>query len=173
MICRIRLESIRHVPSKRFVLGVLCTVPRLFPNGVSSTVSSRKQIIRLPRIWRYTAQRPTQSKVRSLPMLAGVTSPGDQESTMAVASDSLPIETAAPSVLERAANLRGWLLGEATRIEAEKRIPDDVAQRLAAADLFRMTQPPRYGGLAALLVRRGRPCFRLLPAAGLVPGLSD
>ncbi len=85
---------------------------------------------------------------------------------MAVASDSLPIETAAPSVLERAANLRGWLLGEATRIEAEKRIPDDVAQRLAAADLFRMTQPPRYGGLGCTPRQAWEAVFQIAAGCG-------
>ena len=66
---------------------------------------------------------------------------------MAVVSNSVPIDTEVPSVAEKAAALRDWLLDEASRIESEKRIPDDVAQRLIAADLFRMTQPPRFGGL--------------------------
>jgi alkylation response protein AidB-like acyl-CoA dehydrogenase len=66
---------------------------------------------------------------------------------MAVLSNSGPIEHDSVSVAEKAAALRGWLLEEAPRIEAEKRIPGDVAQRLAEADLFRMTQPPRFGGL--------------------------
>lgn len=55
-----------------------------------------------------------------------------------------------PSALplgEAAASFRGWLQGEALRIESAKRIPDDVAGRLAAHDLFRMTQPIRFGGL--------------------------
>ena len=47
----------------------------------------------------------------------------------------------------KARSLQEWLLGEAGRIEAEKRIPADVVERLAEADLFRMTQPPRFGGL--------------------------
>jgi alkylation response protein AidB-like acyl-CoA dehydrogenase len=51
------------------------------------------------------------------------------------------------SVLSNARALRDWLQGEAMRIEEERRIPQDVAERLAAAGLFRMTQPPRFGGL--------------------------
>src|SRR5580658_3615661 len=77
----------------------------------------------------------------------GVISHSVQRRAMAVLSNSGPIEHDSVSVAEKAAALRGWLLEEAPRIEAEKRIPGDVAQRLAEADLFRMTQPPRFGGL--------------------------
>jgi 3-hydroxy-9,10-secoandrosta-1,3,5(10)-triene-9,17-dione monooxygenase len=66
---------------------------------------------------------------------------------MAVLSNSVPIEPGSASVAEKAFGLRDWLLEEAPRIEAEKRIPEEIAQRLAEADLFRMTQPPRFGGL--------------------------
>jgi 3-hydroxy-9,10-secoandrosta-1,3,5(10)-triene-9,17-dione monooxygenase len=66
---------------------------------------------------------------------------------MAVLSNSVPIEPGSASVAEKASGLRDWLLEEAPRIEAEKRIPEEIAQRLAEADLFRMTQPPRFGGL--------------------------
>ncbi|MGA2387476.1 MAG: acyl-CoA dehydrogenase family protein [Candidatus Sulfotelmatobacter sp.] len=59
----------------------------------------------------------------------------------------MPIEPGSASVAEKASGLRDWLLEEAPRIEAEKRIPEEIAQRLAEADLFRMTQPPRFGGL--------------------------
>jgi alkylation response protein AidB-like acyl-CoA dehydrogenase len=51
------------------------------------------------------------------------------------------------SMMEKVRSLTPWLQGEASRIESEKRIPDDVAQRLVAHDLFRMTQPCRFGGL--------------------------
>src|ERR1700677_4717 len=66
---------------------------------------------------------------------------------MAVLSNSVPIEPGSASVAEKASGLRDWLLEEAPRIEAEKRIPEEIAPRLAEADLFRMTQPPRFGGL--------------------------
>lgn len=52
-----------------------------------------------------------------------------------------------PSVLSNARALRNWLQSEAPRIEQERRIPVDVAERLTASGLFRMTQPPRFGGL--------------------------
>ena len=56
-----------------------------------------------------------------------------------------PAEAATPR--DKAADLVPWLAGEAGRIEAAGRIPDDVAARLAEADLFRITQPVRFGGL--------------------------
>lgn len=40
-----------------------------------------------------------------------------------------------------------WLAGEAARIEAEGRIPEDVAARLIGAGLFDMAAPRRFGGL--------------------------
>lgn len=43
--------------------------------------------------------------------------------------------------------LCGWLQTRATEIEAARRIPEDVVERLAAAGLFRMMQPPLFGGL--------------------------
>lgn len=54
-------------------------------------------------------------------------------------------EVISPAAKARA--LQGWLLDKATEIEAAKRIPQDVVERLVDADLFRMTQPPRFGGL--------------------------
>lgn len=42
--------------------------------------------------------------------------------------------------------LRDWLLGQSARIEAARRIPDDVMVRLHEEGLFRMTLPPRLGG---------------------------
>jgi 3-hydroxy-9,10-secoandrosta-1,3,5(10)-triene-9,17-dione monooxygenase len=46
-----------------------------------------------------------------------------------------------------ARELAVWLEQQAERIERDGRIPDDVAQRLTAAGLFRLTLPPRYGGM--------------------------
>jgi alkylation response protein AidB-like acyl-CoA dehydrogenase len=66
---------------------------------------------------------------------------------MAVLSNSISAASDACSVLEKARELQVWLRKQASRIEDAKRIPDDVAERLIAADLFRMTQPPRFGGL--------------------------
>ncbi len=51
------------------------------------------------------------------------------------------------SPTEKAAQLAPWLREQAARIEASNKIPDDVAERLVDADLFRMTQPARFGGL--------------------------
>jgi alkylation response protein AidB-like acyl-CoA dehydrogenase len=51
------------------------------------------------------------------------------------------------AVVHEAKALGGWLQTQATAIEAAKRIPGDVALKLADAGLFRMTQPPRFGGL--------------------------
>jgi alkylation response protein AidB-like acyl-CoA dehydrogenase len=50
-------------------------------------------------------------------------------------------------VAQKTKALCGWLQTRATEIEAAKRIPEDVAERLAAAGLFRMMQPPLFGGL--------------------------
>lgn len=52
-----------------------------------------------------------------------------------------------PSPAARAAELVPWLQSQAARVEEERRLPPDVAARLAEADLFRMTQPIRFGGL--------------------------
>jgi alkylation response protein AidB-like acyl-CoA dehydrogenase len=51
------------------------------------------------------------------------------------------------SVAQNARSLCSWLQSRAGEIDAAKRIPDDVVERLGAADLWRMTQPPRFGGL--------------------------
>jgi alkylation response protein AidB-like acyl-CoA dehydrogenase len=66
---------------------------------------------------------------------------------MAVLSNSISVESDACRVLEKARHLQVWLREQASRIEDAKRIPEDVAERLIAADLFRMTQPPRFRGL--------------------------
>jgi alkylation response protein AidB-like acyl-CoA dehydrogenase len=50
-------------------------------------------------------------------------------------------------LLREARSLSLWLQGQAARIESEKRIPEDVVERLAGAGLFRLTQPPLFGGL--------------------------
>jgi len=50
-------------------------------------------------------------------------------------------------VAQRARALCSWLQSKAEEIDAAKRIPDDVVERLASADLWRMTQPTRFGGL--------------------------
>jgi alkylation response protein AidB-like acyl-CoA dehydrogenase len=66
---------------------------------------------------------------------------------MAVLSNSVSEASDTCSVLQKARELQVWLREQASRIEDAKRIPQDVAERLIAADLFRMTQPPRFGGL--------------------------
>lgn len=98
--------------------------------------------------------------------VVGTISQGDQGRAVAVLSNSVPVEHAAISVAEKAATLRRWLLDEASRIEAEKRIPEDVAQRLAAADLFRMTQPPRFGGLGCTPRQAWEAVFQIARGCG-------
>lgn len=66
---------------------------------------------------------------------------------MAALRKSVECENEAGSVAAKAHALREWLQKEAVRIESEKRIPDDVAARLIEYDLFRITQPSRFGGL--------------------------
>lgn len=61
-------------------------------------------------------------------------------------NDASPAGAGHPAVAAAAA-LAPWLAQQAARIEAQRRIPDDVAARLAEAGVFRMTLPPRYGGL--------------------------
>ncbi len=85
---------------------------------------------------------------------------------MTVLSNIVPVGPEAVSVVERAASLRSWLLGEAPRIEQERRIPEDVAQRLIAADLFRMTQPPRFGGLGCTPRQAWEAVFHIAAGCG-------
>jgi alkylation response protein AidB-like acyl-CoA dehydrogenase len=66
---------------------------------------------------------------------------------MAVLSNPISVDSDACGLLEKSRRLQVWLREQASRIEDAKRIPEDVAERLIAADLFRMTQPPRFGGL--------------------------
>ncbi|MFC3231291.1 acyl-CoA dehydrogenase family protein [Marinibaculum pumilum] len=47
----------------------------------------------------------------------------------------------------KAAALVPWLRAQEEEVEAGRRLTDAVAARLAEADLFRITQPPRFGGL--------------------------
>jgi indole-3-acetate monooxygenase len=53
----------------------------------------------------------------------------------------------AASVLDAARALRPRLLDERDRIEANRRLPDDLAKELAGAGLFRLSLPQAYGGL--------------------------
>lgn len=48
--------------------------------------------------------------------------------------------------VEAATALRPWLQAQAERIEAARRIPEDVLARLHEAGLTSMTAPPRFGG---------------------------
>jgi alkylation response protein AidB-like acyl-CoA dehydrogenase len=56
-------------------------------------------------------------------------------------------EAGAEKVLERTAALVPWLSEQAARVEAARRIPDDVAERLFETGLFNLTRPSRFGGL--------------------------
>lgn len=51
------------------------------------------------------------------------------------------------SLVETALGFRERILAERDRIEAERRIPDDLARSLAEAGLFRLSLPAVYGGL--------------------------
>src|SRR5215212_5601650 len=53
----------------------------------------------------------------------------------------------ATSVLDAARALRPRLLDERDRIEADRRLPAELAKELAEAGLFRLSLPRAYGGL--------------------------
>jgi len=53
----------------------------------------------------------------------------------------------ATSALEIARAFRPRLLDERDRVEADRRLPDDLAKELAAAGLFRLSLPKAYGGV--------------------------
>jgi hypothetical protein len=56
------------------------------------------------------------------------------------------IETSG-ALLEVARSLRPRILAERDRIEASRRLPDDIARELAHAGFFRIFLPAAYGGL--------------------------
>src|SRR5215204_5164645 len=58
----------------------------------------------------------------------------------------LPDETGT-HLLEAARDLRPRILDERERVEAGRRVPQDLARDLAAAGFFRMSLPAAYGGL--------------------------
>jgi 3-hydroxy-9,10-secoandrosta-1,3,5(10)-triene-9,17-dione monooxygenase len=80
--------------------------------------------------------------------------------------DAVPLDFEMVPVAEKAASLRGWLLGEASRIETEKRIPEDVLRRLVEAGLFRMTQPRRFNGLGCTPRQAWEAVFQLAGGCG-------
>ena len=98
------------------------------------------------RILRYTGALREQYKMPNLkrheatPHLWGLC-------RMVVLPKSVSAESGSRPVVANARGLQPWLLEQAQRIETAKRIPEDVAERLASAGLFRMTQPPHFGGL--------------------------
>src|SRR5258708_16137853 len=57
------------------------------------------------------------------------------------------MSSAAAEPLEQARRLRPLLAAAASRIEAERRIPDDVLSALHDAGLFRVLMPRGLGGL--------------------------
>jgi alkylation response protein AidB-like acyl-CoA dehydrogenase len=83
-----------------------------------------------------------------------------------VPAAAVPLDFEMVSVAEKAASLRGWLLGEASRIETEKRIPGDVLLRLVEADLFRMTQPRRFNGLGCTPRQAWEAVFQIAGGCG-------
>ena len=85
---------------------------------------------------------------------------------MAVLSNSFSEASDTCSVLQKARELQVWLREQASRIEDARRIPEDVAERLTAADLFRMTQPPRFGGLGLSPRQAWQAVFELARGCG-------
>src|SRR6201996_3375127 len=59
----------------------------------------------------------------------------------------MPETESAAAVLEVARSLRPRILAERDRIEASRRLPDDIARELAHAGFFRIFLPEAYGGL--------------------------
>src|SRR5262245_66190067 len=55
--------------------------------------------------------------------------------------------TKGTKVMEAAKALRPHILAERERIEAERRLPEDLARELARAGFFRIFLPAAYGGL--------------------------
>jgi indole-3-acetate monooxygenase len=60
---------------------------------------------------------------------------------------SMPDTGAGTSLLEVARTFRPRLLAERDRIEASRRLPEDVTRELACAGFFRIFLPRAYGGL--------------------------
>jgi indole-3-acetate monooxygenase len=73
------------------------------------------------------------------------------------------IATSGP-LLEVARSLRARILAERDRIEASRRLPDDIARELAHAGFFRIFLPAAYGGLD-LTPMEGLEMFEELPRA--------
>jgi alkylation response protein AidB-like acyl-CoA dehydrogenase len=59
----------------------------------------------------------------------------------------MPETETGAAVLEVARSLRPRILAERDRIEASRRLPDDIARELAHAGFFRIFLPAAYGGL--------------------------
>lgn len=59
-------------------------------------------------------------------------------------------DEATRSVVRAVDELTPWLAEQSARIDAERRIPDDVIERLIDTGIFRLAQPRQFGGLGAL-----------------------
>src|ERR1700752_1007949 len=59
----------------------------------------------------------------------------------------MPETETGAAVLEVARSLRARILAERDRIEASRRLPDDIARELSHAGFFRIFLPAAYGGL--------------------------
>ncbi len=75
-------------------------------------------------------------------------------------------EASRAALLARAREVGDWLLAQAARIEAAGRVPDDVAQRLADADLLHITVPRRAGGLGLGLDAAWQATFEVARGCG-------
>src|ERR1051326_4700601 len=59
----------------------------------------------------------------------------------------MPDTESGAALLEGGRTLRPRIIAERDRIEAARRIPEDLAQELARAGFFRLLLPEAYGGL--------------------------
>jgi alkylation response protein AidB-like acyl-CoA dehydrogenase len=64
----------------------------------------------------------------------------------AIATREPKVELEAPEILARARALAPEIRAAADRVEAERRIPDDLLARLVAAGVFRIAMPRAWGG---------------------------
>lgn len=85
------------------------------------------------------------------------------------------------AVVDKVNGLVPWLAQQSARIDAERRIPDDVIARIVGTGLFRLAQPQCYGGLGArpsiiwnttFAVARGNPSCAWITGLGAANALA-
>jgi alkylation response protein AidB-like acyl-CoA dehydrogenase len=73
---------------------------------------------------------------------------GRRQIIQMIATEGLMTDAvASPDLLEIAQSLRPRIVSERDRIEAARRVPEDLARDLARAGFFRIYLPRTYGGL--------------------------